>query len=250
MDLQKFLEKRGRYAESSDDDEIIDDSLPIIRRINASVEKRGREAASSDDLIFEDSLPIIQCNNSSVSVATTLNSSMDDDILSDFMNNRQAPVDGFDSRRAILENDWLSSQLLRYGKKVVMLSEEVDFHCLYHAIAYGISRLLPPNHHDYKPKDLRWIAGTYMKEKQHLFSEISNVESFANGVIYGQSFTNGKYEIRALSLYLQIAIHVYIPTKNGLEVKEIGTSWSANGSVDIAYYPIARMFNPIIKHDL
>ena len=62
MDLQKFLEKRGRYAESSDDDEIIDDSLPIIRRINASVEKRGREAASSDDEIFEDSLPIIRRN--------------------------------------------------------------------------------------------------------------------------------------------------------------------------------------------
>ena len=221
MDLQKLLEKRGREAESSDD-EIIDDSLPPHLRKNASL-----------------------------SVASTVNSSMDNaDILLDFLYNRQSPVDGFDSRRAILENDWLSSQLLKHGKKVVMLSEDVDFHCLYHAIAYGISRLDPPCNHDYKPQDLRWIAGTYMKEKKHLFREISNVESFANGVIYGQSFTNGKYEIRALSLYLQIAIHVYIPTKNGLEVKEIGTSWSANGSVDIAYYPIARMFNPIIKHDL
>jgi hypothetical protein len=68
--------------------------------------------------------------------------------------------------------------------------------------------------------------------------------------LYRHPFTDGTYEIRALSLYLEIAIHVYSPTKNGLEVKEIGTSWSANGSVDIAYYPIARMFNPIIKHDL
>ena len=37
MDLQKFLEKRGRYAESSDDDEIIDVSLPPHLRKNASV---------------------------------------------------------------------------------------------------------------------------------------------------------------------------------------------------------------------
>jgi hypothetical protein len=221
MDLQKVLEKRGRYAESSDDDEIIDDSLPPHLR-----------------------------KNTSVSVASTINSSTDNDILLDFLYNRQSPVDGFDSRRAILENDRLSSQLLKHGKKVVMLSEDVDFNCLYHAIAYGISRLDPPCNHDYKPEDLRWIAGTIIKEKKNIFREINNVESFANNVLYGQSFSNGTYEIRALSLYLKIAIHVYSPTKNGLEIMEVGNNWSANGFVEIAYYPIARMFNPIIKHDL
>jgi hypothetical protein len=221
MDLPKLLEKRGREAESSDDDEIIDNSLPLHQRKNASI-----------------------------SVTSTVNSSNDDDILLDYLYNRERPVDGFDSRRAILENDWLSSQLLVHGKKVVMLSEDVDFHCLYHAIAYGISRLAPPCNHDYKPEDLRWIAGTIIKEKKNLFSEIKNVEAFANNVLYGHSFTNGTYEIRALSLYLKIAIHVYSPTKNGLDINEVGTIWSANGFVEIAYYPIARMFNPIIKHDL
>ena len=184
--------------------------------------------------------------------ASTTNSSVHDlEILTEgFI--RESHLRNHNTHRAvILENDWLISELTKQGKRLVILEDLQDNNCLYRAFAYGVSRLAPPCNHSYKPEDLRWIAGTYMKESPQLFRNCLLLDAefvkYCNDILYRNTPADVDLELVALTHYFKISVNLYMPSHDGMWVKHIGTRYCGPLSIDIAYHPIGKMFNPIVN---
>jgi hypothetical protein len=194
----------------------------------------------------------IHASNDHEDESTTNSSDHDSDILNEgFIRERGHLEDQNDRRAVILEKDWLNSELTKQGKRLVILEDLQDNNCLYRAFAYGVSRLAPPCNHDYKSEDLRWIAGTYMKESPRLFRDSLLLDAefvkYCNDILYRNTPADADLELVALTHYFKIAVNLYVPTHDGMWIKHIGTKYCGALSIDIAYHPIGKMFNPIVN---